>query len=291
MAVVVTYQPVLDQLQRQLDSLVPQVDSVVVVDNHSIADLSTWMKLSVNPARAVIQLESNQGVARAQNIGIAWARKQKATHVLLMDQDSIPASDMVMELLLAVQSIADVAVVGPRYLDSRQGNPTPFVRIRGLRFHRLPWDASHPILPVDCLITSGSLIPMIVLDQVGLMREDLFIDYVDTEWCLRARREGLQSYGVCTAAMTHSLGETPHLFFGRTIPVHAPLRHYYQMRNAILLYREPWVPLNWKLAIGWHLLLKFGFYSLVTAPRLQHLRMMALGVWHGVRGRAGPLTP
>lgn len=291
MAVVVSYQPVLDQLQRQLDSLVPQVDDVVVVDNHSIADLSIWMKLSANPARAVIQLDSNQGVARAQNIGIEWARKQNATHVLLMDQDSIPAPDMVRELLMAAQSIADVAVVGPRYLDVRQGNPTPFVRIRGLRFHRLPWDAGHPILPVDCLITSGSLIPMIALDQVGLMREDLFIDYVDTEWCLRARREGLQSYGVCTAAMTHSLGETPHLFFGRTIPVHAPLRHYYQVRNAILLSREPWVPLNWKLAISWHLLLKFGFYSLVTTPRLQHLRMMALGVWHGVRGRAGPMTP
>lgn len=290
-AVVVTYQPTLDQLQRQLDSLVPQVDAVVVVDNHSNVDLSVWMKLSAKPARAVIQLESNQGVARAQNIGIAWARKQEATHILLMDQDSIPAPDMVRELIRAAQSSADVAAVGPRYLDSRHDSRTPFVRIRGLRFHRLPWDASHPILPVDCLIASGSLIPIAALDRVGLMREDLFIDYVDTEWCLRAHRQGLQAYGVCSAAMNHSLGETPHLFLGRSVPVHSPLRHYYQIRNAILLYRESWVPLNWKLAISWHLLLKFGFYSLMTAPRLQHLRMMTRGLWHGIRGRAGPLRP
>lgn len=291
MAVVVTYQPVLDQLQRQLDSLVPQVDAVVIVDNHSIADLSLWMKLSATPAHAVIQLDCNYGVARAQNVGIAWAQEQEATHVLLMDQDSVPAPDMVAMLLEIALNCPSLAAVGPRYLDLRQDNPPPFLRVRGLKLERFACEPGRPVVLVDYLISSGCLIPTAALEQVGLMREDLFIDYVDIEWGLRARREGLQCLGVFAATMTHNLGETPCHFMGRVIPVHSPLRHYYHVRNAILLYREPWVPSNWKLVDGWRLLLKFGFYSLVTAPRLQHLRLMTLGLWHGLKGRAGPLKP
>lgn len=290
-AVVVTYHPELARLQLQLSALFTQVDAIVIVDNASDFDLQPWAENLAEPALRVIRLARNHGIALAQNIGIQWAREQQATHVLLMDQDSVPSDDMVSRLLAAIRISPDVAAVGPRYLDSRQDAPSPFVRIRGLRFQRLAWDPGQPIVHVDCLIASGSLIPMKVLDQVGPMREDLFIDYVDTEWCLRARSMGLQSFGVCSASMTHSLGEAPFFFMGRSFPVHSPLRHYYQVRNAILLNREKWVPLNWKVAMAWHLLLKVGFYSLITAPRWEHLRMMALGLWHGLKGRAGPLVP
>lgn len=286
-AVVVTYHPDLPKLQRQLDALTPQVHSIVVVDNDSSDDLTTWMADHAGHTHIVVQLERNHGIAHAQNMGIEHARKHSATHVLLMDQDSLPAPDMVSELLLAAQASASVASVGPRFMDTRQDNPPPFIRIRGLKLERVACEPGRPIVPVDYLIASGCLIPMAALDLVGPKREDLFIDYVDIEWGLRARREGLQSYGVCTATMDHSLGDEPLRFIGRDIPTHSPLRHYYHMRNAVLLYREPWIPLNWKLVDGWRLALKFGFYSLVTAPRLQHLRMMTMGLWHGLKGRSG----
>jgi len=121
------------------------------------------------------------------------------------------------------------------------------------------------------------------------MREDLFIDYVDIEWGLRARHQGFQSYGVCSAYMRHSLGDHPINFFGKNIPLHSPLRHYYHFRNAVLLYREAWVPLNWKLVDGWRLCLKYVFYSLFAKPRMAHWRMMTLGLWHGLKGKTGKL--
>ena len=290
MAVVVTYQPELHQLKCQLSALLAQVHAVVVVDNASRSDLLVWMERDALTGYALIRLDRNYGIARAQNIGINWARNNGATHVLLMDQDSMPAPDMVAELLSAVQGRRNLAAVGPRYLDARQENPPPFIRIRGLRLERMACEPGRPVVAVDYLISSGCLIPMSALDRVGLMREELYIDYVDIEWGLRARSHGLQSYGVCTATMAHSLGETPRRFMGRSIPVHTPLRHYYHVRNAILLYRESWVPLNWKLVDGWRMVLKFGFYSMMTPPRLQHLRMMVLGCWHGLCGRNGSLA-
>jgi rhamnosyltransferase len=286
-AVVVTYQPALEVLKQLLYALVPQVTSVVVVDNGSDSDLLAWD--SERDARDVelLRLGENRGIAAAQNAGIQWARNRGARFVLLMDQDSIPAPDMVEKLVSTISEQASPATAGPRYLDERQDNPPPFIRIRGLRLERCVCSAEESVVPVDYLISSGCLIPMSVLDKVGGMRDDFFIDYVDIEWGLRARHHGFQSYGVCSAHMQHSLGDHPIEFFGKNIPLHSPLRHYYHFRNAVLLYKEPWVPLNWKLVDGWRLCLKYVFYSLFAKPRMAHLRMMTLGVWHGLVGKIG----
>jgi len=286
-AVVVTYQPALEVLKQLLDALVPQVTSVVCVDNGSHSDLTAWNSKRDIRAVEMIRLGENRGIAAAQNVGIEWARNRGAGFVLLMDQDSIPASDMVEKLVSAISKQASLATAGPRYLDERQDNPPPFIRIRGLRLVRCTCSTGESVVPVDYLISSGCLIPMPVLDMVGGMRDDLFIDYVDIEWGLRARHHGFQNYGVCSAHMQHSLGDHPIKFFGKNIPLHSPLRHYYHFRNAVLLYKEPWVPLNWKLVDGWRLLLKYVFYSLFAKPRMAHWRMMTIGVWHGLRGRAG----
>jgi rhamnosyltransferase len=55
------------------------------------------------------------------------------------------------------------------------------------------------------------------------------------------------------------------------------------------MYRQTWPPLHWKLTDGYRLLLKYGFYALFTKSRLEHLHMMSLGIWHGLRGRSGRL--
>lgn len=290
-AVVVTYQPELDTLSRLLAALAPQVSRTVIVDNGSATDLAGWLPASFRRDVTVVCLGDNRGIARAQNIGIAKAKDGGADYVVLSDQDSIPHEGMVAALVSAAEGLraqgVRVACAGPRYFDPRHNNPPPFLRVEGLRLKRLGCDGDS-VVPVDYLVSSGCLIPLDVIAAVGPMREELFIDYVDIEWGLRARHLGYQSFGVCTARMTHSLGETPARWFSRRVPVHTPLRHYYHFRNAILLYRLPWLPLNWKLVDGTRLLLRYGFYALMTKPRRRHWRMMTLGIWHGLCNRSGP---
>lgn len=287
-AVVVTHQPDLLRLAMQLASLQRQVQAIVLVDNGSNLDVRASVPPSAGCPVHVLALGKNLGIACAQNHGIAWARAQKASHVLFMDHDSQPAAHMVQTLLQALQQHPDAAAAGPWYADSRRHTEsTPFVRIEGFRRRKLPCTVPNAVLSVDHLIASGCLIPVAVLDQVGLMREDFFIDFVDVEWCLRARHAGYQIYGVCAAHLEHSLGENPIRFLGREYLSHSPWRHYFHVRNALLLYREPWVPLSWKVVSAWRLVLKAGFHVLVTAPRLQHLRQMAHGALHGLSGHAG----
>ena len=275
-AIVVTYRPDPEPLQRLIAATLPQVTAMVVVHNGSEPP-SLPEQTGDDPRLHLVLLGENLGVARAQNEGIRWAQRRAATHVLLFDQDSEPAPDMVAKLVAVDarlnQAGQPVAALGPRYLDERQNNPPPFIQVRGLRLHRQPCARQDDIVPVDYLVSSGCLIPAAAIERVGEMNEALFIDYIDIEWGLRAAAAGLQSYGVCAAQMRHALGEQPLMVFGLPRPVRTPLRHYYLFRNALWLYRQPGLPVSWKFVDAWRLLLKFAAYALYARPRRAHWRM------------------
>lgn len=291
--IVVTYEPDAATLDGLLGALRMQLAKLVVVDNGSQRGIDGHVRPAflADSWCELVRLPSNLGVAAAQNVGIERARAAGAAYVALFDQDSEPAPDMVSRLLEVAVARASagvaVAAAGPRYSDARQDNPPPFIRIRGLSVARQPCPGDDAVVEVDYLIASGSLIPMTTLDAVGRMREDLFIDYVDIEWGLRARAAGFRSFGVCGAKMRHALGEAPLVLLGRRIPLHSPLRHYYHFRNAVRLYCEHGLPWNWKIADGWRLALKYVVYSLFARPRFEHWWMMSLGIVHGLARHMG----
>ena len=293
-SITVTYHPDADGLLKQLTLLTGQVAQRILVDNGS--PLPSGL---LEAARAlgrdveIIELGDNKGGAAAQNIGIRRAREQGADFILLLDHDSLPAPDMVGRLLDAHDGLTRqgqrVAAVGPHYIDPRHDVPSPFVRTRGLRRRRCLPGEGRSTVRVDHLISSGCLIPLAVLDKVGGMNEGLFIDYVDIEWCLRAKHLGYEPFGVFAAHMTHSLGDNHIGMMGKKITLHTPARYYYQFRNPLWVYRQPWTTLNWVVIDACRLLVRFVIYALFAAPRLDNIRMMALGLWHGIRGRMGPL--
>jgi rhamnosyltransferase len=298
-AIVVSYHPERDVLRGVLAAARPQVERLVVVDNGSSPETVQWL---VDLARIqnfhVLPLGRNLGIASAHNAGIAWAREKRSTHVLLLDQDSTPEQRMVEELLRADRELRcggeKVSAVGPQYRDMSAGHASFFVRFGLFRFVRVycePGSCAQRI-PADFLISSGSLISMDTLTAIGGMDEALFIDHVDTEWFLRARHRGYRAYGVCDAVMTHSLGSgTARMWLGRWRHVarHSPLRHYYNFRNSLLLYRRPYAPGLWVVGDVARLAGLLLFHGLYTPPRRQQLRMMLKGIADGVRGRVGPL--
>lgn len=292
--IVVTYNPERLRFTALLDAAGVQVGHIYVIDNGSTRETQSWLEplCAQRPEVTWIALGDNKGIAAALNVGIERALEAGHAYVLLLDHDSLPGKVMVEQLLRAATQLGGehrIAAIGPRYVDPRQSNPPPFIRIEGFSLVRCQCTNAGEVVPVDYLITSGSLIPAETLRAVGNMAEELFIDYVDIEWGLRARQHGFQSFGACAAHMEHDLGDTPVQFFGRQIPLHSPLRHYYHMRNAVSLYLRSDFPLNWKLVDGWRLLLKYGFYSLMVPARWQHFSMMTRGIWHGLRGKLGPL--
>jgi rhamnosyltransferase len=291
-AIIVTYNPERSQLLALVCALLPQVGSIVIVDNGSSFESIRFIKeITGSHPIEVILLGVNLGIAAAQNKGIDHARDLGSKYVMLFDHDSKPSGNMVSKLMTALQKKEGlglkVAAVGPNFSTEHIPNLKPFRVAKGFRVDRHGCPKSTSVIQVSYLIASGSLIPMSTLNAIGGMCDDLFIDYVDIEWGLRASQNGYSSFGVCGALMEHDLGDLPLHFFGMSIPNHSPLRHYYLFRNAVWLYRQEYLPLQWRIGDAWRLLLKYGFYSLYGKPRLAHIKMMSKGIWHGLIGQLG----
>jgi rhamnosyltransferase len=293
-AVVVTYQPDFEVLGRQLDVLVLQVDSIVIVDNGSRGDLVAWHRERNTSSVEVRLLGENRGIAAAQNVGIEWARTRGAEFVLLMDQDSIPEPEMVDRLCASYKDLTDqgisVAAVGPRYRDCEHGALSRFVKTGFLGFTLLDCNPGQSVVEADFLISSGALLPLSVIDTVGLMDEGLFIDHVDTEWCFRAKAKGFCLFGVCAAVMTHTLGEQRKgVWFlrRRVVSFHNPFRYYYIYRNSTLLYFRGYMPGRWKLADLSRCIKMTIYFGLASPNRFACLKMMALGAVDGLKGVTG----
>lgn len=289
-AVIVTYGPRIASLREQLARLHLQTDLIVIVDNAS----DTTMQRSLRKLAGIFDIAlilnvKNQGIARALNQGIAAARDQAASHVLLMDQDSLPAADMVARLHegLARLSVDEkVGAVGPVAEDLRDGHAAPFVRIGFPLNHKIASVRGEDVR-CDFLITSGSLVPVNVIDAVGAMDEGLFIDNVDLEWSFRARRLGYALYGVGDARMGHRIGDSiRRLPLGASF-VHSPIRLYYMMRNRVLLYRRQATPGVWIAQDVPRALLKLLRFSLLVRPRRANAAFMLAGVRDGLLGVTG----
>jgi rhamnosyltransferase len=230
-------------------------------------------------------LQLNMGIAYAQNVGIGIAHTHRVDYVLTLDQDSVPGPAMV-EKISAVFNQANgserIAAVGPLLLDESTQLALPFFSFRTGRKQRITPSVGGDILNVECLVSSGTLLNMGAIAEVGLMREELFISYVDVEWCLRARSHGFQVLGCCAATMTHNLGER-RLKIGRyLIPLHSPLRHYYVFRSGIYMQRLSYVSAAWKRADRRQLARSFILFSFVGLPKLQEFTSMCRGLKDGL---------
>ena len=290
-AVIVTYQPESAALFALIDAVMPQVGAVVVVDN---ASDGIWQQTIQHnkPDITLLRQPCNVGLAVAQNAGIDWARAHGYSHVLLLDQDSEPGEGMVAALLATLKMLSfdsKVGAVGPRFHDKREDRDAPFVRIGFPRSQKLWCESDTQSIACDFLISSGALIPIAVLDQVGAMDAGLFIDNVDMEWSFRARAKGYALYGVCSAAMHHHLGDDRRaLPFGvGKIVVHGPSRLYYMMRNRLRLYGMRHTPLVWTAQDIPRVLVKLFLFGVLIGPRLRNLRFMLRGLWDGLLGRQG----
>jgi rhamnosyltransferase len=215
---------------------------------------------------------------------------------LFLDDDSLPNPNMVSQLVLAWQQLlargqVRVGALGSVYLQPEGGQWKGFVRIRWNGFKRCTSTDPQSIVPADFLIASGTLVPIAVFDQVGGMDEGLFIDHVDTEWCLRAASQRFELFGVCAAKMHHTLGTKRQKvwWFGtRMVSHHSPLRYFYMFRNSMLIYRRAHIPFTWKYWDFFRNLRLLVFMALFSPQRASCVGMMLRGFKHGWQGRQGP---
>lgn len=297
--VIVTYYPQADQLQQVLGSITQQTPhtlhtpQIILVDNTP----TPQGKINTHTSNATVQcinLGENLGIATAQNKGIHQALAQGADVVWISDQDTIYPPDFLHYMLGALHTCKAqglrLGALAPSYFDTHKGAVQAFVRHAPFTQFFVPQPGLHR---VSHAIASGTFIPAKALNQVGLMQDNLFIDWVDLEWCWRAKNQ----YGydtVCTGdvVIQHTLGDGFVQFLGRKVSFRSPLRHYYMVRNAVHLAlhsRSATVPIRLEIfakALVW----TFVFPLIAPSNKRQHLRATLAGLWDGLCNRMGQKT-
>lgn len=89
--------------------------------------------------------------------------------------------------------------------------------------------------------------------------------------------------------MEHQLGAGWLKLGSRSIAIHAPVRNYFWVRNALVLARREYVKPAWRIHLAIRALLFLLVYPLVADQGWQRLQLIIRGLWDGIRDRGGPL--
>jgi rhamnosyltransferase len=282
-AILVTYNPD-DDLGRNLAAIRALVPQLVIVDNGSAPGCRARIReVAAAIGAQVIWNERNVGLATALNQGVRHARAHGAVWLLFFDQDSYPYPGLLERLGAAVDAARGrraVGIVGCTYDD-------PALPAGG-RAGVLPWEE------VETVITAGSAIAAPVYDLLGPFRDDFFIDFIDVEYSLRARKNGFAVVRVAEPQMTHQVGRTTrHRLPWKVTGVsnHPPFRRYYAMRNHVAVIKQyAFVEPRWSMRSVLSRVKSVLLILLFEDERWPKLVHTARGLVDGLRGRMGPLA-
>lgn len=278
--IIVTYNPDVGKLNQLVRNIESAQSDYVIVDNSE-----NNVELEVN----AIKLGANHGIAYAQNVGIHHCITEKADVIIFLDQDSVIDGGVINGLVAALEE-GDADVVAPIYVDSEKGFTYPVVRISkwGVRHKIVPRPGDEPFF-TNVVISSGTAARPAVFKAVGVMREDLFIDYVDTEWCLRYCSYGYRIKVLPNVLMAHSIGESSINLYLLRVPVHSPYRRYYRIRNSFHLLRAPHVPKLMAIREVVFSVLHQLILAVYASERRGYLSYMTRGIVDGCKGKTGKL--
>lgn len=290
-SITVTYNPDMKTLLSHLNSIEEQVSKIILVDNNSnnidqIVDVIEH-KVSVE----IIRQSKNVGLATAQNIGIRAAIESGAEYFILFDQDSVVSSNFVSGLettyIELIKNGVKVGAVGPSFYDPTDGTIYPPTNYVGPFIRQTTLTSATA---VSFLIASGCFVSKSAFMNVGEMKDDLFIDYIDVEWSFRAKKFGYSVFMTNRSSMSHTIGDARKKIFGRTISVHSPLRRYYLIRNSFFMIRQSYIPLGYKVRELVFNGLRFLLSVLFSEKKIETIKYSFYGFFHGIFNRLGPFS-
>lgn len=295
-AALVTYNPDPDRLKSTISSLKKNKIDIVLIDNSPVSFIQK--NRSQNDIDdhnfTYLPLNKNTGIANAQNIGINFALDKGYDYIILSDQDTNFPDNYLDGILKELKKLQltekNIAAIGPAYIDENKKNKPPFF-VKYNRGKLTQISQTNGTIEVSQLIASGTLITSDAIRKIGVMNSELFIDWVDMDWCWRAIRAGFKIYGTFNVNIHHQLGDSSRKIGNRTVTIHSPFRNYFIVRNGLhLAFRGSL--LDRKLHRR-HLLKNIAIFYIgmiyLSENRIEDIKMMSRGVLDAIRGKLGPL--
>ena len=216
--VIVLYNPSDDNIQN-IRLIEDYLDVIYVVDNSE----DIVKRLINNKKIRYIKLGKNEGIAKALNIGAKLAIKDGFNWLLTLDQDSHITNEIINTMknfILKNQNIF-FGLISP-YQDINSNE-----KIKDVEFEE----------QVE-VMTSGNIINLNIYKKIGGFKDWLFIDCVDTDYCMNLNKNGYKVLRLNKLVMKHELGNLKiHTLFGKKYLCynHNATRRYYIVRNTLYI--------------------------------------------------------
>lgn len=222
---------------------------VVVIDNGS-EDGSVSTIHQHYPNITLLETGKNLGYAGGNNLGIEYALSHNAEYILILNNDTVTASDLITQLVSFAASNTGKIIMGPKIYLHDQPDVLWFAggrwRPDKLEFEHIgsgEVDGPDYSASIECdYITGCALFAHAdAFRDIGLLDHKLYLTYEETDWCYRARKKGYRCLVVPEAKVWHKVSAS---FGGAT----SPLMTYFMVRNR-LLWAGRHLPWSQKLAL------------------------------------------
>lgn len=195
---IVTYNPEMQRLEENINAIIGQVDEVVLVDNGSTNINEIEQKWADNDKVSIINNKENMGIATALNQIIDYSLKNGYNWTLTLDEDSVVPEDMIEKYMDYIDR-ENTAMIVPIICDRVMGTID------------LKEEITSAYTLVETAITSGSLMNNLIWKKVGGFKDELFIDYVDFDYCMKVRLAKYDIVRVNSVKLLHELGNATEI--------------------------------------------------------------------------------
>lgn len=189
---------------------------IYVVDNGSTdGSMEVLEKMQGGePRLSLVYMGKNEGFSAANNVGIKKAMEDGTDYILLLNNDTVIEKEMISELVNAQKRYAGCCMTVPKiyYYDkpdtiwSAGGGFTKIVK-KPVSYGENQPDKNEYNVEKKCENANGCciLLSAEVIKRMGLLNEDFFLYYEDTEYFMRAEEKDISIIYVPSARMYHKV--------------------------------------------------------------------------------------
>lgn len=267
LAIIVTYYPSKRLLVKNVRSFVDNVDKLLIWENTPQETKYSYRFIEESEKIQYCGENENKGISYALNFAWQYAKRNGYDYLLTMDQDSYWA--FFDDFLYSVKKFVaggELGIWAPCHS---------------------PVYVEDEYLLSDHVITSGTLVPISILDVVGGYNTDFFVDGIDVDLCYRASEAGYKSYYVNNCFLIQRFGDrVSKCIFFRIVNSsnYSPFRLYGILRNHIIIMRKYNIVSSLRKRIIGIYIIRFTIkILLVEKNKWEKIKAILSGIYDGIR--------
>ena len=231
-------QEVLECIQCVLESKFTDFDLYVVDNGSTDHSVERIREKYANEVTLLVNQE-NLGGSGGFNTGLRVVYEKGYPYVMCVDNDAMLDEEVVGNLYQFLETHKEAGMAGakvyhleaPDYVQ-QFGQKIDFQNFcTEVHYFNAPEDGTMPeFLYVDSVAACSLMIRRSVIDCIGLMPEENFLYWDDTEWCYLCNQAGWRVASVGSAKALHAMGAKKEIV--NTFPT------YYAWRNWIVFFAK-----------------------------------------------------